>query len=134
MVFGKKSKLISEFEFIKLRTSGMRFTAEDEIIKKENGAEISRYSIRYSGGKDERILEKRTLCSEEKVIKLINDCKLLSWDGFHGAHPKGVLDGIMFTLKAVVNGTEKIYAEGSQNFPKHYRDFTDGLYKLLNEE
>ena len=38
----------------------------------------------------------------------------------------------MFSLNAVVNGGKIIRAEGSQNFPKHYRNFTDGLYEMLN--
>ncbi len=127
-------KVITSFEIITLHTSGMRFTSEDEIVMKDGAAEVSSYSIRYSDSEDRRVLEKRALCSVEEVLKLLNDCKLLSWDGFHGAHPRGVLDGIMFSFEATVNDGRKIKADGSENFPKHYRDFTDGIYNLLNKE
>jgi hypothetical protein len=38
----------------------------------------------------------------------------------------------MFDFSATVNGGVEISARGSQNFPRHYRDFTDGLYGFLN--
>ena len=129
----KETQIVS-FDIVTLRTSGMRYTGETEIVMKDGNAEVSQYEIRFSQGEDRRILEKRAVCDRKKVLKLLNDCKLLSWDGFNGPHPKGVLDGTMFRLNAVVNGDKKIYASGSENFPKHYRDFTGGLYEILNSE
>ena len=129
-----QNPLITSFEIITLHTSGMRHTAIYEIIPKESGAEISEYSIRYSHSEKERILERQVVIDLQRVLKLLNDCRILSWDGFSGAHPKGVLDGTMFTFEAIVNDGQKIYADGSQNFPKHYRNFTDGLYQFLQEE
>ena len=70
----------------------------------------------------------------QQALQLLNDCRLLAWDGFYGPHPKHVLDGTMFRLTATVNGDQTIRANGSQNFPKHYRDFTDGLYALLHPD
>ena len=124
---------VESFEYVILRLSGMRFTNEYEILKKEDVAEISQYEIRYNKDVDERILEKQVLCEEETILQLFNDCKLLSWDGFVGKHPKGVSDGIMFTLEAVLND-RKIYAHGSENFPRHYREFVDGINDLLKED
>ena len=112
----------------------MRGSQEHEIVMKGAAAEVTRYLFRYSRAGEERITDKRAEVSEEAVLKLLNSCGVLSWNGFHGAHPRGVLDGIMFSFKAEVNGGEMIRAEGSQNFPRHYRDFTDGLYKMLNGE
>ncbi|MCR5150669.1 MAG: hypothetical protein K6B52_05545 [Clostridiales bacterium] len=126
----KHSQIVS-FEIITLRTSGMRYTGETEILMKDGKAEVSQYAIMFSQDEDRRKLEKRAICDEQTMLKLLNDCKLLSWDGFKGPHPKGVLDGTIFSLNAVVNGNVKIYASGSENFPKHYRDFTDGLCKIL---
>ena len=94
---------------------------------------MSRYSIRYLAGNGTRILTQRALCEEKRVLKLLNDCALLSWDGFVGEHPRGVTDGILFNLTATVDGGRTVKANGSQNFPKHYRDFTDGLYVILSE-
>lgn len=131
-VFGQMK--IDSFEIVTLRTSGMRCTEETEIVMKGGKAEVSRYAIRYDRSEDRRVLEKRAVCDEAQALDLLNACRLLSWDGFCGKHPKGVLDGTMFRLNAVVNGGKKIHASGSQNFPKHYREFTDGLYAILHSQ
>ena len=110
----------------------MRYSADVEIVMKGDAAEVSQYQIRYRYPEDERILEKRVSVSCDTMLKLLNECRLLSWDGFHGKHPRGVRDGTMFSLNAVVNGGKKIRADGSQNFPEHYRDFSNGLYEMLN--
>ena len=123
---------IKSFETVTLYTCGMRHVCEYEIVMKDGVAEVSRYSTRYSGEKKERILEKRTECDEETVLKLLNKCRLLSWDGFYGPHPRGVLDGTMFDLKAKVNGGREIHASGSQNFPRRYRELADWLYRCLS--
>ena len=124
---------IESFEIVTLHTSGMRHVCEYEIVMKDCNAEVSLYDLKFSQDKDDRrVLRKRAVCDEEKILKLLNACSLLSWNGFHGKHPKGVLDGTMFNLKASVNGGTQIYADGSQNFPRHYRDFTDALYEILN--
>lgn len=126
-----KGGRIDSFEVVTLHTSGMRHVSEHEIVMKDGAAEVSLYGI---GHGYERILQKRAVCSKEEALKLLNDCRITSWDGFHGKHPKGVLDGTMFRFKATVNGGVTISADGSQNFPRHYRDFTDGLYEILNKE
>ena len=124
-------KLISSFEKVTLRLSGMRHVTEYEIVMKDGMAEISQYGIRFSEGKDSRVPEKRAVCGEQTALKLMNDCRLLSWDGFHGPHPKGVRDGTTFILRATVNGGRTVSARGSQNFPPRFRDFTDGLRDIL---
>lgn len=128
------NKSITSFEKIYLRTMGMRCTEEYEIIRKGTEAEVSEYGIRYNGSGKERFLEKQVICSADEIIELLDKCRVLLWDGFHGAHPKGVLDGTMFTFEAVVNDNIKVQAEGSQNFPEHYRDFVNELYEILRGE
>lgn len=128
----KPSGRIDSFEIVTLNISGMRYVNEYEIVMKEGKAEVSCYGIRFGKDEDRRVPEKRAERDEREVLDLLNSCRLLSWDGFHGKHPKGVSDGTMFTLKATVNGSIKIYADGSQNFPKHYRDLTDGIHRFLN--
>ena len=125
---------ISSFDVVTLRLSGMRGSTEYEIVPQDGKAEVSQYGIRYTQREDQRVLERRTLCDTEEVLSLLNDCRLLSWDGFDGPHPKWVLDGTMFTLEAVVNGDQRISAHGSENFPKHYREFRDGLYQILERK
>ena len=124
---------ITSCEVVTLHTSGMRGAGEIEIVMKEAVAEISEYSVRYSDGKDRRVLEERAECSAESVLRLLNDCRVLSWDGFDGPHPEDVLDGTMFSLDAAVYGSRRISARGSENFPDHYWDFTRGLWELLRE-
>lgn len=127
-----KDEPISSFSFITLRVSGMRFTYEDEILMKDDMAELTRYRIVFGQGKDNKEVELKTLCDKERIIKLLNDCRILSWNGFSGKHPKNVSDGIMFNLHAIIND-KKISASGSENFPKHYREFTNGLNEILRE-
>ena len=128
------SGAIESFEIVTLRLSGMRFTSEYEIVMKGEEAEVTEYGIRYEKNEDKRVPEERTVCSTDKVLKLLNDCELLAWDGFVGPHPKDVRDGIMFSLKATVNGGRNIYAHGSENFPQHFREFRNGLNALLRQK
>ena len=124
-------KRITSFEVVTLHLSGMRFVVDYEFVMKDGMAEVSEYGIRFSQDEDRRVLKRRALCAEEEALKLFNDCNLLSWDGFSGKHPKGVLDGTMFRLDAVVNDGRKIHADGSQNFPRHFRELTDWIYNFL---
>lgn len=130
----KKKITIDSFEMVTLSTRGMRCADDYEIVKKDNTAEVSQYRISYREGKEERILIRRASVSENDILQLLNNCSILSWDGFHGKHPRGVKDGIMFSFSATVNDGKVIKAEGSQNFPKHYRDFTQALHDILSNE
>ena len=130
---GKPPEKIDSFDIVTLRLSGMRFTTEYEIVMKGKDAEVTEYGIRYEKKEDKRVPKRKTVCNVDKVLKLLNDCELASWDGFVGNHPKGVKDGIMFSLKATINGSKKISAHGSENFPKHFREFRDGLNALLRQ-
>ena len=129
MFFEKKQ--LTSFESILIRESGMRFRVEYEIEPKDDKAQISLYRIMIRDREDVRELDSQAVMSRDEFIALCNRCGLMGWNGFHGAHPKGVHDGIMFTLEARVNGGEKIKAEGSENFPKHYREFVSELSSAL---
>ena len=122
---------IRSFETVRLRTSGMRHVTDYEIVNRGDEAEISQYAVGYCDGEEVRQLQKRAVCSAKRALRLMNKCRLLSWDGFHGQRPKGIKDGKNFIFKATVNEGETIYATGSQRFPPCYRDFTDGLYEIL---
>lgn len=125
----RKSEPIESFEHITIRIMGMRQTIEYEVLMKDRSVEVSRYGIRYEDGKDKRIVELKNTCEKERILKLMNECDLLSWDGFKGEHPKGVLDGTMFNMDAIIN-SKKIHASGSENFPKHYHEFTNELFQI----
>ena len=130
----KKKITIDSFEMVTLSTRGMRCADDYEIVKKDNTAEVSQYRISYREGKEDRILMRRAAVGENDILQMLNNCSILSWDGFHGKHPRGVKDGIMFSFSATVNGGKTIKADGSQNFPKHYRDFTQALHDILSNE
>ncbi len=126
-----KKDVVVSFEKVVLHLSGMRISSDYEITMDDGKATVTYYEYRYASGGPERVPEKSVSCEEQTVIDLLNSCNVLAWDGFHGPHPKGVLDGTMFRFDANVNGGHKIHADGSENFPKHYRDLTDGLYNIL---
>lgn len=125
---------IEAFSAVTLRLSGMRGAVEYEIISCDGGAEVSLYEIRYVRSTAERCLKKRAAVRSEDVLRLLNTCRLLSWDGFHGAHPRGVRDGTVFSLRAEVNGGKTIKADGSQRFPKYFREFRDGITDMLGQK
>ena len=129
----KPSEKIESFDIVTLRLSGMRFTVEYEIVMKGKDADVAEYEIRYSKDANKRVPARKTVCGADRVLKLLNDCELVSWDGFVGNHPKNVKDGIMFSLNATVNGGRKISAHGSENFPKHFRELRDGLNAILRQ-
>ncbi|MBQ7124022.1 MAG: hypothetical protein IJO01_05360 [Oscillospiraceae bacterium] len=124
---------IRSFETINLRISGMRVTQEYEILCRGGETEVLLYQIFYANGKDERRLEKSAVVKTEEMLETLNSCGFSGWNGFKGEHPKNVSDGDMFRLEAVINDSEKIYAEGSANFPKGYSEFVKKLNKLLND-
>ena len=124
---------VRSFESVTLHVSGMRHAVDYEILMLADHAQVSAYAVGYRDGEAVRRLEKRAACSGEDALELMNRCRLLSWDGFHGKHPRGVKDGETFSLKASVNGGRKIEANGSQNFPRHYREFRDGLRALFEK-
>ena len=126
---------IKSFEIVTFHLSGMRFTTEYEIVMKGKDAEITQYDLRYEKDKGHiRVPKSKKVCSADRILKLLNDCELISWDGFHGDHPKDVKDGIMFSLKATVNGNRNIRAEGSENFPKHFRELWKGMDAILRDQ
>ena len=124
---------IRSFETINLRISGMRVTQEYEILCRGGETEVLLYQIFYANGKDERRFEKSAVVKTEEMLETLNSCGFSGWNGFKGEHPKNVSDGDMFRLEAVINDSEKIYAEGSANFPKGYSEFVKKLNKLLND-
>ena len=129
-----KRKIITSFTRITLSVSGMRGACKYEIICGGDEAQLSQYSVYYKNGRDECELELSARCKSAAITDLLNRCSVMSWDGFCGANPRGVRDGIMFSLNATVNGGVTLRAEGSENFPKRYREFTDGLNDLLSSE
>ncbi len=127
-----KRETITSFSEIKLRLSGMRVTEQYEILLSGDKAEVSLYFLSYENREEKYNLQKRATVSESEMLDILNQCGVLKWNGFSGKNPPHVLDGVMFRFTAVVNDGRKIVADGSNNFPKHYREFISALRNMLN--
>ena len=122
---------ITSVESFTLRISGMRVTEKYELTAGEDGITLSLYWMDYSTPEDRWLLQNAVTRPTAEILELLNDCELSAWDGFHGKHPKGVLDGRMFTLEAAVNGGTTIRADGSENFPAHFSELEQRFNELL---
>lgn len=129
MLFSKEK--ITSFKLITLTLKGMRCIDEYELVCDGEDTEVAYYTKFYT--RDGRELNRSAVEPTENIIKLLNDCKMLSWNGFHGANPRGVRDGWMFELEAELNDGVIIRAEGSNNYPRHYREVMDVVNYILNK-
>ena len=68
-LFEQKNSRIESFEIITLHTSGMRYSADYEIVMKGDTAEVSQYQIRHRYPENERILEKRVSVRMNFLLK-----------------------------------------------------------------
>jgi len=68
----------------------------------------------------------------DTVNALFKQNRVNRWKDFVGKNPPGVLDGTTMNFEAKLSDGTKIYATGSNNFPKNYRKFIDGLYRMVN--
>lgn len=125
---------ITSFKKITLRVIGMRYNIEYEILNKPPKSVLSLYRIFYRDGTNKRVVEKSTETDTEIILELFNLCKIISWNGFCGNHPKDVKDGVMFKFQAEVNEGQIVYSEGSENFPQGYREFVSTLNLILEND
>ncbi len=102
-----------------------KITAEGDTVQ------LIRFREVISDGQLTLFPESRTSCDAAAMISLLNATDIIRWDGFHGKHPRGVRDGIMFTFSASVNGGRTVRADGSANFPKGYRELVRTLNAML---
>lgn len=131
-MFFSNKKQIDLIDCIIIEVSGMRFRHEYSILQKEDTAEVTRYEIKIRDGRDVKERDGSAEVSAAEILELCKNCDIVKWDGFHGAHPKNVSDGIMFSFKASVNNGEfQIHADGSENFPKHYKEFMSALDEYI---
>lgn len=130
----EKGKIL-DFQKLTLQLSGMRFSEIYEIVPEENSATLSLYTPDYRAKEREaRTLLKETACDKREVLDLLNACKVANWDGFYGAHPKRVKDGTMFHFTLDLGEGCVLSATGSENFPKHFHEFTSGIRALEARE
>lgn len=129
---GKKSpEAVTSVEAMTLTLRGMRGGQVYKFEAADESTELRRYRGVYQNGEDSLVLETAVPFGEEQMAELMNVCGVMSWNGFKGAHPKNVSDGIMFRFEASVNGGRTILADGSENFPKGYREFVWTINEIL---
>ena len=129
----RPTEKVTSIEKFWLRISGMRFEVVYEMLETGDNVEITLYRIAYVNRKDSKIAEKSAVCEVEEILELLNSCNVMGWNGFHGDHPRHVCDGEMFSLVADVNRGLQIKAEGSENFPRGYKELIARLNQILNE-
>ena len=127
------SKKIASVESVTLTLRGMRGSTVYEIVNDTEQLELRFYREFYSNGESVLKLENSTVVDTCAFIEFMNNCGVIRWDGFHGKHPRNVNDGTMFSFTAIVNDGQTIRADGSENFPKGYREFVRGLNNMLEK-
>ena len=125
---------ITDFTKIELTMNGMRGSEIYELICEGESARFTLYELRYDKDGDRRVPLGSAKIVTDDVINLLNECKVIKWDKFCGANPRGVRDGWQFIFTAEVNGGRRLYASGSNNFPKHFRDFTNALIGMIRDQ
>ena len=124
---GASSKKVTDFDEIFLTTSpGRGKTTRYIIVCDDDETEISIKVTTSAKGDNGSTIS--GVCDTEDMIELLNDCEVLSWDGFDEVDKKS--SGIEFDFEAVINGKE-IEAEGRGKYPKNFEDFVEGVEELL---
>ena len=125
------------FQRITLSENGMMAsTREYEVIRTANGARVSLYDGPWNyheGTKREACLQARKegdASFYNELARKFEELGLASWDGFSKS-AYGVLDGTTFSFEAEMGDGKKIFACGSNAFPKNYGAFTDYLWNLV---
>lgn len=138
----KKDKSV-EFDNFRIELSQMRGIEIYTAQRTTTGVKLEYYmpNRQYNeqtGEYDETKMYLRVIKGDqqlyEEICQWLSEYKVKRWDGFHGANPIGLRDGTMMTFEAVMSDGERIYAHGSNNFPRHYKDFENKLVELFSRE
>ena len=124
-----KSKEVTDFEEIYFTTSPGRGKTTRYIITNEGEETKISISVTTSAKNGSGDRSEKGYCSTEEMIKLLNDCEVLSWDGFDEEDEDGTL---IFKFEGTINGKE-IEAEGRGAYPKYFEDFVDDVEDLCQE-
>ncbi len=136
---GSNVKSITSFDTVTLTITGSRaWQDEYEFVRSDDGFTLSHYSGYWKYDENlsrEDCLEKRITGGADEyqqLLELFNSCKIMKWDGFSKSD-KRALDGYMFTFSAFVNDGVKLYARGSNAYPKNYGEFLSAVKEMLGE-
>ena len=69
----------------------------------------------------------------EALLRVIEECGLTAWDGFHGSDP-WVLDGESFSLDFTLSDGTAVSASGENDFPPGYREASGRLREIFRGE
>lgn len=114
-------------------------TMEDEyeVVVSGDDITVSRYigSWRFTDEDREKYLDKRVSGKKELKDKintaLIRKIKIPDWSGFMGSDPN-VLDGTSFRFEAVLSDDTKIFANGTNAYPKGYPELVELLRGIVD--
>ena len=123
-----KSKKVTDFEEIYFTTSPGRGKSTRYIIINEGEETKITISVSTSARDGSGDRSEKGYCSTEDMIELLNDCDVLSWNGYD---KKGDKD-MDFSFEGTING-EEIEAKGKMAYPKNFEDFVDGVEDLCEE-
>lgn len=99
-------------------------------IKKENDAYVFEYETMEHG--DYGVM-KTTVSGTlmQKLYELYLSCRVAEWDGY-SKYNTMVCDGAGFSLSLYFNDGSRLNASGVNAYPNRYRDFIDGMDKILD--
>ena len=123
-----KSKKVTDFETISFTTSLGRGKTTRYIITNEGEETKISISVTTSAKNGSGDRSEEGYCSTEDMIELLNECNVLSWNGYD---KKGDKD-MDFRFEGNING-EEIEAKGKMAYPKNFEDFVDGVEDLCQE-
>lgn len=123
-----KSKKVTDFDEIYFTTSPGRGKTTRYIITNEGEETKISISVTTSAKDEGGNRSEEGYCSTEDMIELLNECNVLSWNGYD---KKGDKD-MDFRFEGNING-EEIEAKGKMAYPKNFEDFVDGVEDLCQE-
>ena len=135
--------LLEPTEFTSFRISEQDTSAIHDVYeatRTQDGVQLLHYDALYSWSDETHdyaeTRENETAINGGEALYmylagLVQTNRVPDWDGFQGANPPHVLDGTMFEFEAVLADGTTVRASGSNNFPKHYREFWNGVRAIV---
>ncbi len=128
----ENSKRITSIKTMHLSYSngyGMYENTRYDLVKRADGYYVT---IKPSGIPDEEEQEAKVLDEDiDRIVKILNDNKVIKWDGFHESD-KYVLDGDSFSFSLTTYEGISISASGYMRWPDNYRNVRGTLVEIFD--
>ena len=120
--------------------------AEEEVYVAEktgDNVHVEYYICRKKWNNDTKDYDETKIRSQAKdgdqqlydeVCKLLAECAVDEWSGFHGENPPGLYDGSSMQFEATLTDGTKIGASGTNNFPVKYWELKQGIKRILSDK